>query len=59
MKYLTKRVYSLKDIAMKMMKTAIVTASVLASASIFAQSAGVNAGASAQVNVQPVVLLVA
>jgi hypothetical protein len=32
MKYLTKRVYSLKDIAMKMMKTAIVTASVLASA---------------------------
>ncbi|KJG93376.1 putative signal peptide-containing protein [Acinetobacter baumannii] len=38
---------------MKMMKTAIVTASVLASASIFAQSAGVNAGASAQVNVQP------
>jgi hypothetical protein len=25
MKYLTKRVYSLKDIAMKMMKTAIVT----------------------------------
>ncbi len=44
---------------MKMMKTAIVTASVLASASIFAQSAGVNADASAQVNVQPGVLLVA
>ncbi|KYQ84627.1 hypothetical protein AWW72_08275 [Acinetobacter sp. NRRL B-65365] len=36
----------------KMIKTAIVTTSILASASVFAQSAEVNANGSAQVNVQ-------
>ena len=36
----------------KMIKTAIVTTSILASASIFAQNVGVNANGSAQVNVQ-------
>lgn len=44
---------SLKEIAMKkMIKTAIVTTSILASASIFAQNVGVNVNGSAQVNVQ-------
>lgn len=36
----------------KMIKTAILTTSILASASIFAQNVGVNANGSAQVNVQ-------
>ena len=36
----------------KMIKTAIVTTSILASASIFAQNVGMNANGSAQVNVQ-------
>jgi len=36
----------------KMIKTAIVTTSILASASIFAQNVGANASGSAQVNVQ-------
>lgn len=36
----------------KMIKTAIVTTTILASASVFAQNVGVNANGSAQVNVQ-------
>ena len=36
----------------KMIKTAIVTTTLLASASIFAQNVGVNANGSAQVNVE-------